>query len=161
MIEFVCVHVCGLDYGCIHGYYHWLHAYLRAYDVTDQVQDTCMVCLSCENAWMFVTWSAKQLVAMVTVCLWVLDLFVTLRFTRAKVHIICTTAWVTLCLLVLPWCNCSKLPTVLASHYKLWAHLWNITVPTVFAIKLPFTSTAYRVILSFVPVSYLAWRCSY
>lgn len=54
-----------------------------------------MVCLSCENladnAWVFVGLSAKLSVAMVTVCLWESDLFLTPRLPRAKVHIIHAT----------------------------------------------------------------------
>lgn len=93
---------------------------------------------------------------------WCLFLWVWLVFNSkiacAKVHIIHITIWVITCLLIPPWCNCFKLPTVQTSHYKLPARLWNIAVP---AVKLPLTPTAFGVILPFVPVSYLAWRSSY
>lgn len=66
-----------------------------ACDLCNQVQGTCMVCFSCEkladNTWMFVSLSVKWSVAMVTFCLCQSDLFLTLRFLRAKVHIIHTT----------------------------------------------------------------------
>lgn len=104
----------------------------------------------------FVSLSATWLVvAMATVCLCKSALFLTLGLARAKVHIIHITVWVSACLLIPPWLNRSQLPTVEVSRCTLPTHLWCRAVP---AVKLPLTPIAFGVILTFVPVSYLARR---